>query len=50
MVGDFLYDIEAGQAAGCAATVLLQEPTQRAFEHRATFVIDRLEDLLALLH
>jgi len=49
MVGDYLYDIEAGRAAGCAATVLLREPTQRPFEHEATFVIDRLEELLPLL-
>jgi len=49
MVGDFLYDIEAGQAAGCGATVLLREPSQRPFEHAATFVIDRLEELLPLL-
>jgi len=49
MVGDYLYDIEAGQAAGCAATVLLREPSQRPFEHQATFVIDRLDDLLPLL-
>lgn len=49
MVGDYLYDIEAGRAAGCAATVLLREPTQRAFEHDATFVIDDLGELLPLL-
>jgi HAD superfamily hydrolase (TIGR01509 family) len=49
MVGDFLYDIAAGQAAGCAATVLLREPSQRPFEHSATHVIDALGELLALL-
>jgi len=49
MVGDYLYDIEAGEAAGCGATVLLREPTQRPFEHRATFVIDGLDELLPLL-
>jgi HAD superfamily hydrolase (TIGR01509 family) len=49
MVGDFLYDIQAGQAAGCAATVLLSEPSQRPFEHEATFVVERLEELIRLL-
>jgi phosphoglycolate phosphatase-like HAD superfamily hydrolase len=49
MVGDFLYDIEAGRAAGCAATVLLREPSQPPFAHQATFVIDHLEELIALI-
>jgi len=49
MVGDFLYDILAGEAAGCGATVLLFDPRQRPFEHRATFVIHGLAELLPLV-
>jgi len=49
MVGDFKYDIEAGNAAGCAATVLLLNPGQRPFEHEATFVIRELAELLPLV-
>jgi len=49
MVGDFRYDIEAGRAAGCAATVLLLDPGQRRFEHDATFVIRELGEILSLV-
>jgi len=49
MVGDFKYDIEAGRAAGCAATVLLLNPGQRPFEHEASFVIRELRELLPLV-
>jgi HAD superfamily hydrolase (TIGR01549 family) len=49
MVGDYKYDIEAGRAAGCAATILLLDPGHRPFEHEATFVIQELGELLALV-
>lgn len=49
MVGDYRYDIEAGRAAGCAATVLLLDTGHAPFEHEASFVIRQLRELPGLV-
>jgi HAD superfamily hydrolase (TIGR01549 family) len=49
MVGDFKYDVLAGRAAGCGATVLLETGQHRPFDHDATFVIRELGELWPLI-
>lgn len=50
MVGDYVHDLEAGQSAGCAATVLITNNRPPGFDHQATHVIHQLNELLPLLH
>ena len=48
VVGDYFYDIEAGNRAGCR-TVLLKRPHKKMFENTADFTIDQLDELITLL-
>lgn len=49
VVGDYLFDIQSGQAAG-ATTVLLVNHQQPTFEHHADHTIHALTELLPLLN
>ncbi len=48
MVGDFLYDIQSGNRAGCQ-TVLLKRPGRRPFKNTADFTIEKLDELINIL-
>ena len=48
MVGDYVFDIEAGRAAG-AATVLVRRQSDQAWDAGADAVVEDLHELLALL-
>ena len=48
VVGDYFYDIEAGNRAGCR-TALLKRPWRKRFKNTADFSIDGLEELVTLL-
>ena len=48
LVGDYVYDIEAGNRAGCR-TVLLKRPWKKKFENRADVSIGRLDELITIL-
>ena len=48
VVGDYFYDIEAGNRAGCR-TVLLKRPHKKKFENTADFTINQLDELITLL-
>ena len=48
VVGDYFYDIEAGNKAGCR-TVLLKRAHKKKYENTADFTIDRLDGLIPLL-
>jgi HAD superfamily hydrolase (TIGR01509 family) len=48
LVGDYFYDIEAGNQAGCT-TVLLKRPWKKKFENKANYSIHQLSDLIPLL-
>ncbi len=48
MIGDYVHDLEAGRAAG-ADTVHLDHGGDRPFMDYADYVIDRLEDLHAVI-
>lgn len=49
MVGDYLYDIESGQAAGCRTVLLLGAGARPVFAERADYTVDRLVELLELV-
>ena len=48
VVGDYFYDIESGNRAGCQ-TVLLKRPHKKKFENTADFTIHQLDQLITLL-
>ncbi len=48
VVGDFVYDIQAGNSAG-ARTVLLRRDYPVQFENNADFTVDGLEDIIGLI-
>ena len=48
MVGDFIFDIQAGRRAGCR-TVFLETEQFRHLDPQADFRIESLSDLLAIL-
>ena len=48
MVGDYLFDIQSGAAAG-ARTVLVTNGRRHDFENQADFVIERLTELIDLV-
>jgi len=48
MVGDYLFDIHAGQAAG-SPTVLLTNGKTPRFECEPTYVVDRLTELIPII-
>ena len=49
MVGDYLFDIMSGQAAGARTVLMIGEAAPPEFAPRADFVIRRLAELLAIL-
>ena len=48
-VGDFLFDIQAGAAAGTTTALMLGDKELPAFAGEADFVIRRLEEVLTIL-
>jgi len=49
MVGDYLFDIQAGAAAGTATALMIGAQPPPAFAHQADYVIRRLDEILAIL-
>lgn len=49
MVGDYLFDIQAGAAAGTATALMIGEQPPPAFAHQADYVIRRLDEIPAIL-
>ena len=51
MVGDSVYDLQCGQAAGCQTAVVSYSllPLQELLTYRPTYVINHLSDLLQII-
>lgn len=49
MVGDFLFDIQSGRAAGTHTILMIGDGVVPPFADQADFVIRRLDELLALV-
>jgi HAD superfamily hydrolase (TIGR01509 family) len=49
MVGDFLFDILSGSAAGAKTILMVGDDPEPEFAGRADYVIQRLEELLAIV-
>ena len=49
MIGDYLFDIEAGLAAGATTVLIVDDKPVPAYADKAHHIIRRLDDLLALL-
>lgn len=49
MVGDFLFDIQSGRAAGARTVLMIGDQALPAFSDQADFVIRKLSQLLPLL-
>ncbi|MGB9623364.1 MAG: HAD family hydrolase [Phycisphaerae bacterium] len=49
MVGDYLFDIQAGAAAGTATALMIGEQPPPAFAHQADYVIRRLDEIPAIV-
>ena len=49
MVGDYLFDLLAGEAAGARTVLMIGDRDPPSFAHRADHVIRRLSELLAFL-
>lgn len=49
MVGDFLFDIQAGAAAGTMTALMIGDGEPPAFADRADYVIRRLDEVVAIV-
>ena len=49
MVGDYLFDLQSGRAAGSGAVLITTQDRWQDFCHQADHVIDHLEELLDII-
>lgn len=50
MVGDYLFDIQSGQAAGTKTVLMIGDRERPEFADQADYVIERLPDLLPIVN